>query len=189
MLNGEAPKSIERFFNVTCNAKVNWRDELRHAIDKYAKDDYTLIPPSKKLLYQGIYLPSNISITFKLVIAIDSSGSIDDELLNTFLSEVDFLMQMVPNYQIDMLVCDEKIHTHKTFYTGDTLDIKVVGYGATDFRPVFEYVDANLDDVQLLLYFTDLDGFFPKESPSFEVKWVSQKEKTIPFGSLILLED
>ncbi|MBD3798001.1 MAG: hypothetical protein IE887_09765, partial [Campylobacterales bacterium] len=186
---GELPESIERFFEIKNFGKVDWRSKLRDAIEKYYRDDYTLIPPSKKLLYEGIYLPSNTSNTFKLVIAIDSSGSIDEVLLNEFLSEVNFLMEHIQNYEIDILVCDDKVHTHKKFYSGEPLEIEVIGNGGTDFRPVFEFVEKEFDEVKLVLYFSDLDGFFPKEPPNYEVKWIASQEKEIPFGSLILLQD
>ncbi|WP_428737577.1 vWA domain-containing protein [Sulfurimonas sp.] len=185
--SGEIPESIERFFDISHFGKIDWRNELRDTIDRYYRDDYTLIPPSKKLLYQGIYLPSNISNTFKLVIAIDSSGSIDEELLNEFLNEVNFLMEHLQNYQIDLLICDDKIHSHKTFYSGEILDVQIIGNGGTDFRPVFEFVEQNIDEVKLLLYFTDLDGIFPKNTPTYEVKWITTREKTPSFGQIILL--
>jgi len=187
MKMGEAPESIERFFELENFGKIDWRDELRVAIDKYFRDDYVVMPPSKKLLYSGIYLPSNVSQTFRLVIAIDSSGSVDEELLNSFLSEVNFLMTLVQNYQIELIVCDDKIHTHKTFYSGDTLEVSLVGGGGTDFRPVFKFIESEFDDVKLLLYFSDLEGFFPSEAPSYLVKWVSQKAKEVPFGEIIEL--
>jgi len=188
MQTGEAPQTIERFFTIENFGKIDWRNELRIAVDKYFRDDYVVMPPSKKLLYSGIYLPSNISQTFRLVIAVDSSGSIDEVLLNEFLSEVNFLMSLVQNYQIELLICDEKIQSHKTFYSGDSLEAEIKGGGATDFRPVFLYIDENFDDVKLLLYFTDLDGTFPPDAPQYEVKWVSAKEKEIPFGVTIVLD-
>ena len=135
----------------------------------------------------GIYLPSNISQTFKLVIAVDSSGSVDDELLSLFLSEVNFLMSLIQNYQIELLVCDEKIRSHETFYSGDTLECDVKGGAGTDFRPVFEFCESEFDEVKLLLYFTDLDGRFPTQAPSYDVKWISPKEKDIPFGEILVL--
>jgi len=185
---GEAPLSIERFFTLEFSGKIDWREELKVALDKYFRDDYTLLPPSKKLLYTGIYLPSSISQTFRLVIVVDSSGSIDEELLNMFLSEVNFLMSLVQNYQIELIVCDDKIHSHDTFYTGEALNVTLKGNGGTDFRAAFKYVDENLDDVKLLLYFTDLDAKFPKEIPSYEVKWVTAKEKEVPFGEILELK-
>jgi len=184
---GEAPAYIERFFKLDYEGKIDWREELKSALDRYFRDDYTLLPPSKKLLSYGIYLPSSISQTFRLVIAVDSSGSIDENLLNEFLNEVNFLMSLVQNYKIELLICDDKIHSHRTFYSGDSLEVELKGGGGTDFRPVFEHVQCEFDDVKLLLYFTDLEGVFPKELPNYEVKWVTKKEKEVPFGELLVL--
>ncbi len=184
---GEAPSSIERFFTLDIFGKVDWREELKGAIERFFRDDYTLLPPSKKLLYSGIYLPSSISQTFSLVIAIDSSGSVDEELLNEFLNEINFLMSVTQNYRIELLVCDDKIHSHTTFYSGDALEVKLVGGGGTDFRPVFSFVEEHFDDVKLLLYFTDLEGTLPYESPNYSVKWVTQEQKAVPFGEIIVL--
>ena len=184
---GEAPSSIERFFSLEVFGKVDWREELKGAIERFCRDDYTLLPPSKKLLYSGIYLPSNVSQTFSLVIAIDSSGSVDEQLLNEFLSEINFLMSITQNYRIELLVCDDTIHSHTTFYSGDALEVKLVGGGGTDFRPVFSFVEEHFDAVKLLLYFTDLEGIFPAEPPEYSVKWVTQKEREIPFGEIVVL--
>ena len=184
---GEAPQEIERFFKLDFFGKIDWRNELKSALDRYFRDDYTLLPPSKKLLSYGIYLPSSISQTFRLVIAIDSSGSVDEVLLNEFLSEVNFLMSLVQNYQIELLVCDDQIRSHKTFYSGDSLEVELRGGGGTSFSPVFEFCERAFDDVKLLLYFTDLEGSFPQKLPNYEVKWVTPKEQETPFGELILL--
>lgn len=184
---GEAPTHMERFFRLDFLGKIDWREELKSALDRYFKDDYTLLPPNKKFLSQGIYLPSTQSQTFRLVIAIDSSGSIDDTQLSEFLSEVNFLMSFIAHYQIELLVCDEKIQSHQTFYSGESLECSIVGGAGTDFRAVFEFIDREFDDVKLLLYFTDLEGIFPKDEPHYEVKWVVPKEREIPFGRLILL--
>ena len=184
---GEAPSHIDRFFKLDFLGKIDWRDELKAALDRYFRDDYVLIPPNKKFLSQGIYLPSTTSQTFRLVIAVDSSGSVDEELLSQFLSEVNFLMSLVSHYQIELIVCDEKIHSHKTFYSGETLEVDIKGGSGTDFRPVFKFVESEFDDVKLLLYFTDLEGRFPSEEPNYSVKWVTPKEEDIPFGELIII--
>lgn len=186
---GEAPKSIERFFTLERGGKRDWRNELKEALDRYFRDDFTLLPPNKKFLYQGIYLPSNISQTFRLVIAVDSSGSVDTSLLNTFLSEVGFVMAAVQKYHIDLLVCDDRVHSHQTFLSGELLECKPIGGGATSYKPVFAFIEKELEDVKLLLYFTDLEGVFPQKPPGYEVKWVSPKRGEIPFGELIVLQE
>lgn len=185
---GGAPSDIERFFKLEFLGKIDWRDELKSALDRFFKDDYLLIPPNKKFLSQGIYLPSTTSQTFRLVIAVDSSGSVDKKLLSQFLSEVNFLMSLVSHYQIELIVCDEKIQSHKTFFSGESLDAVIKGGSGTDFRPVFEFIDKEFDDVKLLLYFTDLKGKFPVEEPLYSVKWIAPMKEIVPFGEVIVLE-
>ena len=188
---GELPLGLDRFFEISLTCKIDWRQELRDTIDRYYKDDYRVLPPSKKLLYLGVYLPSMQSSRFKLTIAIDSSGSVDEELLSLFMSEVSSIMLSLSNYEIELLVADAKVHSHETFYEGETLipkghsACKLKGGGGTDFRAVFEYVEQNLYDTNLLLYFTDLDGIFPKEEPLYDVVWIASQEGDIPFGKRI----
>jgi len=186
---GELPTGIGRFFKIASEAKIDWRDELRVVIDRFYKDDYTQMPPNKKYLHLGFYLPSAISQRLKLVVAVDSSGSIDEVLLSEFLTELNFLMNTIPSYEINLLVCDDKIRSHKIFYSGDILETTVEGGGATDFRPVFEFIDNKLEDTKLLLYFSDLDGVFPKDMPTYDVKWISPKELEVPFGEVVVLKD
>ncbi len=184
---GDAPHSIERFFKLDFVGKIDWRDELKSALDRYFRDDYTLLPPNKKFLSYGIYLPSTVSQTFRLVVAIDSSGSVDEKLLSDFLSEVNFLMSMISHYQIELIVCDEKIQSHKTFYSGESLEVDIKGGAGTDFRAVFTFIESKFDDVKLLLYFTDLEGKFPLKEPNYSVKWISLRSKNVPFGECIVL--
>ncbi|MDA3909713.1 MAG: VWA-like domain-containing protein [Sulfurimonas sp.] len=186
---GELPSNIDRFFDIGSNGKIDWRDELRVALERFHKDDYTQMPPNKKFLHLGFYLPSSISQRFKLVVAVDSSGSVDDVLLGEFLSELNFLMNTIPSYEINLIVCDEKIRSHKVFYSGDILQANIEGGGATDFRPVFEFIDSELEDTKLLLYFSDLDGTFPSKIPSYAVKWIAPKKLEVPFGEVVILQD
>lgn len=186
--SGEKIECIERFFKLKKDGKINWRDELKSALERFHKDNYTLMPPSKKLLYKDIYLPSCISDRFKIVVAVDSSGSIDEVLLSEFIGELNYLTTTIQNYEITLLVCDDKIRSHQIFYSGDEVEVYVKGGGATDFRAVFEFIEQNMDDVKILLYFSDLKGVFPSYEPNYEVKWISKNIVDIPFGNIILLD-
>jgi len=184
----ELPEGIERFVEILDESKIDWREQLHSALDIFFKNNYTMMPPSKKLLYKNIYLPSLTSERFNITIAIDSSGSIDDELLATFMSEVESIMLNIPDYQIELLVCDEKVRSHETFYAGDILNYTLEGGMGTSFDPVFEYIETNLYDTQLLLYFSDLDGKLSVDEPNYQVKWISKNEVEMPFGEVIVIE-
>lgn len=190
---GEIPLSLERFFTIKNSSKISWRDELKSALERFCKDDYTLLPPNKKFLHSGIYLPSCISSRLKFAIAIDCSGSIDEKMLELFLQELNAIMLSIQNYEIEFFLCDDKIRFCKTFYGGDILDISLFynelkSGGSTDFRAVFELLEHERDDVKLLIYFSDLDGIFPAQALHFPTKWVTLKEREVPFGEIIVID-
>ena len=186
---GELPGGIERFFVPGGAPKIDWRQELHRILDRYYRDDYRMMPPSKKLLYTGTYLPSLDSEHFSAVIAVDSSGSVDEALLGTFIAEIESLMLGFPRYRLDVLVSDAKIQSHRIFEGGEPLEVLLKGGGGTDFRPVFEYIETELDSVNLLLYFTDGKGKFPDAEPLFETVWVTPDRIEAPFGRVLPLEE
>ena len=185
---GDLPLDIERFFTIVDSSKVDWRKELYRAIDRHYYDNYRMMPPSKKLLYRGVYLPSLYSDTLRLTIAIDSSGSVDETLLSLFMSEVEAILIHFPNYIIDLIVCDAKIQSYRQILSGERLEVEIKGGGGTDFRPVFSYIDEELDTPSLLLYFSDTKGTFPEAEPFYEVIWISDEKSEVPFGELLLIE-
>ena len=186
---GNLPLDIERFFTIVDDSKVDWRQELYQAIDRHYYDNYRMMPPSKKLLYSGIYLPSLYSDTLRLSIAIDSSGSVDERLLSIFMSEVEAILIHFPSYIIDLIVCDAKIQNYKQIVSGEVLEVEVKGGGGTDFRPVFEKIENELDQPTLLLYFSDTKGSFPAHEPSYEVLWIATETLEVPFGRVLTIDE
>lgn len=178
---------LQKLFNIKNSNTIPWREHLNLALLKHIKTTSSLMPPSKKLLYTDIYLPSYRSEFFKFVVAIDSSGSIDRELLGLFLSELNYILNSIQNYEIDLLICDNRIRVHQKIVSPQKLDIVVLGGGSTSFIPVFDFIEKNMQDCMLLIYFSDLLGSFPKKIPTYEVKWVSKELKKVPFGEILLI--
>ena len=180
----DLPKGLERFYALG-QSKIDWRGELYNAIDRHYYHDYALVPPSKKLLYMGTYLPSLSSNMLRIVVAIDSSGSVNEELLGGFISEFEAILLSFSTFEVDLLICDDKVHSHQHFSSGDKLEYCLKGSGGTDFRPVFTYIDKHLYDASLLLYFTDLEGKFPQNEPGIDTVWVTTSRNDVPFGKKI----
>ncbi len=185
---GTLPKDLKFVVPEYFSHKVDWREFLYGYIAAYAKSTYSFVPPNMKYLYRGIYLPSLSSDLLRIVIAVDTSGSVDELLLAEFLGEVNSIMQSYPNYEIDLITADAKIQSHKVFLPGENVTYEVSGGGGTDFRPVFEYIDQHINYPTLLLYFTDGMGTFPQDEPSYDVMWVMPETKEVPFGELMVLE-
>lgn len=183
---GELPRGIERFVTSKQSAQIAWRDALYRYVNAHAKSDYRMFPPSKKHLYRGMALPSITGEELKIIVAIDTSASIDDKLLELFLAELYEIMQIFPHYIIELIECDAKIQNIQRLTPLEPLESKVKGGGGTDFRPVFEYIEGLHEDFKFVIYFTDGMGTFPNFEPLIDVLWViSTGEVGVPFGEIL----
>ena len=184
------PSGMERLAKKVKANDVDWRFELYNAVNRHMRNNYAFMPPNKKHIYRGFALPSLASDTLSLCVAIDTSGSINDELLGAFMEEFKSIMQNFPSVKIELIIADAKVHAHYTFQGGEKLDFALKGGGGTDYRPVFDYIEANLPMNTMLLYFTDGDGWFPKYPPNYEVLWALSRKAKVPFGRpLVIFRD
>jgi predicted metal-dependent peptidase len=182
------PLGLERLAKKLKAKNVDWKFELYNAINRHMRNNYAFMPPNKKHIYRGIALPSLTSDTLSLVVAIDTSGSIKDDILGAFIEEFKTIMQNFPSVKIELIIADAKVQAHYSFQGGEKMDFALKGGGGTDYRPVFEFVDANFPMSSMLLYFTDGEGIFPRIPPSYEVLWALSQNKTkIPFGRSIII--
>lgn len=110
-----------------------------------------------------------------IAIAIDTSGSCDGEIVRRFLTQTEGILQTLSNIKYEEIVifqADEEICNEQHIQAGDVfpdfMQVKLYGFGGTDFRPVFQRVEQmnKVSPVDLLIYLTDAMGVFPeKESP------------------------
>ena len=185
---GDLPKGIERFVSSSKTSQISWREELYRYVNVHAKSDYRMFPPSKKHLYRGIALPSIYGEELKIAVAIDTSASIDDALLQIFLGELEEIMQLFTHYMIELIECDAKIQNIQQLTPHEPLNSTFKGGGGTDFRPVFEHLEQSHEDFKFLIYFTDGKGTFPKNEPFINTLWVMpQKEEDILFGEVLVI--
>lgn len=186
---GELPKGLDRLLDISFESKVSWRELLYRYVNTHARTDYRFFPPNMKYLYLGFALPAIYGEHLNIAIAIDTSASIDKMLLEKFLSELDEILQIFPNYEIELIECDSKIQNISLLYPTEPISPSLKGGGGTDFRPVFDYIEKESINTRFLIYFTDGEGIFPKYIPKVDTLWVTEKKVDIPFGEILELED
>lgn len=189
---GNLPGWIDRFVGEVLTPKVNWREVLRDFVVRASKNDYRWNPPNRRHVWQGIYLPSVTGEQIEgIYIAVDTSGSIGQKELSEFAGEIEGICQTAES-KLTILYHDSKVAHVQLWEPSDgPLVLQPKGGGGTSHVPVFEWLDANGEDVQALVCLTDLYTEFPAHGPDFPTLWVvkGNKDGKAPFGTTIHLED
>ena len=122
-----------------------------------------------------------------LAVALDTSGSCCGEVMRGFLEELLAILRDAggPRVELTLIQCDADIQRVQTLSGEDTADglmraFSVLGFGGTDFRPVFDYVNAQRQDPEGrhfrgLLYLSDGFGDFPDRAPDYPVAFLFPK--------------
>lgn len=188
---GSLPGSIRKLVQNLLYPALDWRELLRQYLEQAACNDYCWLNPSRRYLNQGLILPGLHSKELgNMVVAVDTSGSIDIDALTRFATEISAVLEAF-DVCIDVLYCDAKVQGHHQYDRQDLpLKLKPIGGGGTDFRPVFEWVEDNDISPCCMVYLTDLECHrFPEVIPDYPVLWVttSSRDGKVPFGEVVKL--
>ena len=122
----------------------------------------------------------------EFVIALDTSGSVQGELVQKFIEKTyNILMQTESFFKkinLHIIQCDAQIQEDVKITSRQEFDeyienMNLLGFGGTDFRPVFTYVEQlrkekEFTNLKGLIYFTDGDGTFPQQMPDYPTAFV-----------------
>ena len=126
----------------------------------------------------------------EFVIAIDTSGSCQGRTVERFLRKTYSILKSSESYfsrvNIHIIQCDAKIQRDVKITSEEEFEqymenVELSGFGGTDFRPVFEYVDGLIRrhefmNLKGLIYFTDGKGTFPERAPDYETAFLFIEE-------------
>lgn len=128
-----------------------------------SKYDKTRMKPNRRFGYMA--MGSKRKNTTKLLVAVDTSGSISDEDLELALGFIKGFFKYAVE-RLDMICFDTKIYKESLQeYTKPPKVSKVWGRGGTDFSDIFKYVqeDKDSDDYSGVLILTDGYACVPKD--------------------------
>ncbi len=186
---GKLSQSLMRFVDNLLAPQLPWRALLARYMMQVARDDYSFQRTSRRDTGAAL-MPRLYSQSVNVVVALDTSGSIKDEELREFVSEVDALKGQV-RAEVVLHACDDKLCAGGPWrfaqWEAITLPEGLSGKGGTDFRPVFEWIEREHLNPDLLIYFTDAEGRFPEREPQFPVVWLVKGKAPVPFGVRIQL--
>ena len=182
---GVLPGHLQRVVKAMLHPSFNWKTILARFVTSCYGGGRRWLPPSRRHVYRGLYLPSTRQERLRAIVAIDTSGSTVRNL-PAFFTELCGLLRSFGDYTVTVLQCDHGVQSAQTFSPDNgpspaEVEWKARGFGGTSFVPVFEYVEKHPElEPSLLVYFTDGYGTAPAKAPPYPVLWVLTKDGKPP---------
>ena len=161
-------------------------------VSEYSITEDSIEPDRRWMHDHGIFVTGEMGETVGTVVFIkDTSGSIDSSVLSECVGHIQRAAEEIRANRIVVIDADCEVRSVEEYGLYDTIPIEAKGRGGTDFQPALQYVDDNIEETRLIIYFTDGWGSFPKSPPRTPVLWISYgaSESLFPFGEVIKLSD
>lgn len=168
---GTMSAGLKRLVQGMLEPKIDWRSYLCSQLSYQVKDDFSFSRPSRKCQGYDFVLPGLIEGEHvELTCAIDLSGSISDEMVQEFFTEIRGIIQMYKSFKLTIMTFDTDVYNPQTF-TPETIsqldEYELLGHGGTDFMCVWDYLKEVNETPEQLVVFTDgypcgewgIDGF------------------------------
>lgn len=158
---GKVGATMDRSIAELLAPKVDWRAVLRRFIKTHLKDRDA---PSwrkahRNYLWQDVILPAIIGKRIKhLVVAIDTSGSVQGPLLTAFISELNKIIDDLNPERLDVLYWDTSVENHETYTSGKKEVVnktKPRGGGGTDPNCAVLYMKKHKINPDALIMLSD----------------------------------
>ena len=178
--------------------KVDWRDVLREFVKATcnAKDTSSWRRVNRRYLSGDVYMPSLIGERVgHLVLGIDTSGSVGNEELAEFLSEVQSIAKDVHPDRVDLIYWDGEVAGHEEYSSSQVDSIitstKPAGGGGTDPTCVMRYLKEKAIKPEAIIMLTD--GYIGEWGNEWDapILWtiVGGNKEFAPVGKTIHVKD
>jgi predicted metal-dependent peptidase len=152
--------------------RVNWKAELANFVQKSSEGDQKWFPPNRRKIHDGIYMPREEGEHAKLILVLDTSGSMYD-LLKPFLTELKMLCECYPTYEVKVIQFDDIVQKTTDHDENNPIQEKYefTGLGGTNFDAPLEFIKENGWDAPVL-FCTDGYGEVTVKLPEAPFMWV-----------------
>ena len=173
---GKVPGQVEETVKSAHASTLDWRTLLRRYMTDATRSDYSWSVPNRRFIDSGLYLPSIHSEGIETIaVIVDTSGSLPAATLAEFWAELREVAAEIGPESVVVLQVDAAVRDAAEYAPDDLPDeIAVKGRGGTDFRPGFEWLDAQGIQPGVCLYFTDMGcSDYPESEPAYPTVWVN----------------
>lgn len=203
---GNLPLGMDRWADeATKPPKVPWQSVLARTVRQAVAFrpgavDYSFSRISRRQGGLGFgvgvpILPAMVKPVPRVVVVLDTSGSMSEEQLLAGLSETVAVLKTCGS-EIDFISCDHAVHAHGKVTSPAQLAHLVKGGGGSSFVPAFDYIARMRNRPQLAIFATDGDICVPDKAPrGVDVIWLlidaghnAAQKPTTGYGRHIVVE-
>jgi predicted metal-dependent peptidase len=160
-LAGKGGGDKDRLVELT-EPTVDWREVLPEFMCSPVRggEESTWSRPNRRWMAQNEYRPSTYDIVMdRVLIGVDTSGSIDDRTLSMFLAEIASICRTATPKIVDLIYWDDGVASHEV-YTGENYEsiaqsTKIKGGGGTNPSRVAKYLQEKNITPDCIVMLTD----------------------------------
>ena len=183
---GDIPSEISTTLDKFLNPKLPWDRILFQFFNDLNQPERSYRRFNRR--YDDPLLPgeSPTSGLEHIIFYLDISGSVTDEQIDRFNSEVRSIRQELEPELLTLVTFDTEIHDVYVFQKDDPFEkLVITGRGGTDFQCIMDH--AVYHKPTAIVIFTDLGVNYIPNNPNLPVVWVciDNETKTVPYGKLI----
>lgn len=182
---GDVPGETTLLINEFLDPKLPWETLLYNFFNALTNKDRSFARPSRR--YDDPYMPgmSPSNGLEHLIYYLDISGSVTDDQIRVFNSEVKFIQEELRPERLTLVTFDTKIHDVYEFEIDEPFyEIHVTGRGGTSLNKVYKHMKKHQPTAAVI--FTDLWVHIP-ENPGIPLVWCCTDNPggKVPYGTLI----
>lgn len=186
---GQIPGEITLAIDNFLNPKLPWEVLLFNYFNELTNDEYSFARPNRR--YDDPMMPGKTGSNGleHLMYFQDISGSISDDNILRFNSELKFVWDELAPQRMTVQTFDTEIQDTYEFETGDVYEkIIVTGRGGTCLKEVFAQIKKEQPSCAVI--FTDLGVEIP-QNPGVPIIWVCVDNPSgqVPYGRLVHVND
>jgi predicted metal-dependent peptidase len=187
---GNIPAGVKRMIKDLTEPVMNWRELLQQQIESTFKQDFTWMRSNRKGWHMDAIMPGmRPGEQVDVCIAIDTSGSISEQNIKEFLTEIKGIMESYDQYRIRVWTFDTEVYNLQEFTSDNVSDIaeyEPQGGGGTDFMANWKFMRDNEIEPNRLVVFTDGMPFGEWGEETYcDTVWIIRGNTTAqpPFGT------
>ncbi len=177
---------VERLYKDLVEPKLPWQELIVPTVISFRSKQKSWRRFNRRYTHQNMHLPwYGTSSSTKFMLALDVSGSITEEDIKIFMSEMYSIFELLEDFECYVLCFHHQVEEKslRKYTKGDPTDYQIIGCGGTNIGCVTDFVFEKEIELDQMFVFTDCYSSTWCDSSEFPVMYISTTDTAAPTSS------